>query len=311
MAVMLVFRLLQYRRTASICACSLGLLLLWTPPLLAQSASPAIPAAMEARIVSLRSQTPYDPHQLLPILAKADVVYLGETHDRAADHKAQLAIIQALHRLHPRLVIGMEMFQRPYQSVLNRYMVGELDEAQLQTLTQYQRRWGFPWEFYAPILRFAREQQRPVIALNVPSEVTRRVARSGLSSLTLAERRFIPPLSAIVLEPDSYREELRRVYDEMHQGKGNNTSFERFFQAQVLWDETMAEQIAQTLRQRPNSLMVVLVGQGHLVGGYGIPDRVARRFPSRPSFRQISILLNPDPELRQQQDVADYFWFSQ
>jgi uncharacterized iron-regulated protein len=285
-------------------------MLLWMPPVLAQSSPPPSSIAINAQIVSPRSQTPYTPQTLLPVLAKADVVYLGETHDSQADHRAQLAIIQALDRLHPRLVIGMEMFQRPYQSVLNRYLSGELNEAELQSLAQYQRRWGFPWEFYAPILRFAREQQRPVVALNVPSEVTRKVARSGLSSLTLAERRFIPPLSAIALEPDAYRQKIRQIYDEMHQGKGNNTSFERFFQAQVLWDETMAEQIAQTLRQQPGCLMVVLVGQGHLIGGYGIPDRVARRLQSHRPLRQISILLNPDTEIQQQKDVADYFWYS-
>jgi uncharacterized iron-regulated protein len=67
--------------------------------------------------------------------------------------------------------------------------------------------------------------------------------------------------------------------------------FERFFQAQVLWDETMADRIA---RSAPTAQVIVLAGQGHLIYGYGIPDRVARR---QPGIRQTVILLSPDPEL--------------
>lgn len=303
--------LIPRSQAARACSWSVSVLLLLIPPVLAEPSTSPVNPPVEAQIVSLRSQKTYTPEAILQILAKADVVYLGETHDSEADHAAQLAILQTLDRLHPRLVIGMEMFQRPYQSVLDHYLAGKLTEAELQDRTQYQQRWGYPWEFYAPILRLAKARQRPVIALNAPTEVTRKVARSGLSSLTLAERRFIPPTSAIALEPASYREHIRRMYDEMHQGKGNHTSFERFFQAQVLWDETMAERIAQVLQQQPGSLVVVMVGQGHLVSGYGIPGRVTRRLPSNSTLRQFSILLNPPPEIEQTQGaIADYFWYS-
>ncbi|PSB35586.1 ChaN family lipoprotein [Stenomitos frigidus] len=244
-------------------------------------------------------------------LAQADVVYLGETHDRPADHQAQLEIIQALQQLRPELAIGMEMFQRPYQSVLNRYLAGALTEAELQTQSQYQNRWGYPWDFYAPILRFAQSHQLPVIALNTPTEITRKTARTGLKSLTLTERRFIPPPSAVVLGPQVYRDRLQKIYG-AHDG---SASLEQFFQAQVLWDETMAERIAQTLQQQPKRLVVVLVGQGHLLYGDGIPARVARRVQatrSRAPFTQISLLFNVEaPEIRRDRQIADYIWSSQ
>ncbi|MCL6433690.1 MAG: ChaN family lipoprotein, partial [Leptolyngbyaceae cyanobacterium HOT.MB2.61] len=152
-------------------------------------------------------------------------------------------------------------------------------------------------------------QGLPVIALNTPTEVTRKVARSGLESLTLAEKRFIPPISAIALGPASYRQRLRQIYDDIHHGKTSQANFERFFQAQVLWDETMAERIARSLQQEPKRLVVVLVGQGHVIYGEGIPSRVARRVPK---VSQVSILLNPSEEFQSQQDkaIADYFWFT-
>ncbi|UBF26273.1 ChaN family lipoprotein [Kovacikia minuta CCNUW1] len=266
---------------------------------------------LTATIAHARSSQPLPPQTALQQLARANVIYLGETHDRPADHAAQLAIIEALHCLRPQLAIGMEMFQRPYQSVLDRYLSGNLTETELKDLSQYQKRWGFEWEFYAPILRFAKQNRLPVLALNTPTEVTRKVSRSGLESLTLAERRFIPSRSAIVLEPESYRQRLREIYTGIHHGKSNSSQFEYFFQAQVLWDETMAERIAQILQRDPGILVVVLVGQGHLVYGNGLPSRVARRLlPMQPSFSQVSVLLNPPQEVQSEKEVADYFWFS-
>ncbi|MBV8884224.1 MAG: ChaN family lipoprotein [Chroococcidiopsidaceae cyanobacterium CP_BM_RX_35] len=47
-------------------------------------------------------------------LVQADVIYLGENHNRAADHQAELEIIRELHQRHPKIAITMEMFQRPY-----------------------------------------------------------------------------------------------------------------------------------------------------------------------------------------------------
>ncbi len=227
-------------------------------------------------------------------MQQADVVYLGETHDRAADHAAQLAIIQTLHDRAPNLAIGLEMFQRPYQKLLDRYIAGELDEAGLRDRSEYDKRWGFDWELYAPILRYAKAQKIPLIALNTPQEVTRKVSRQGLASLNWNDRRFIPPLSEIRTAPDAYRKMLADIFTNMHPaGKTTDpTRFDRFFQAQVLWDETMAERITQI----PHRPVVVLVGQGHLVYRYGIPDRVDRR---RPGLKQIVILLSPESDMDQ------------
>lgn len=286
-------------------AWSLGITLWCTPPIYAQTPS----LAPDVSVSSPRSQS-YDPQMILKKLAQASVVYLGENHDRADDHRGQLEIIRALHRLNPNLAIALEMFQRPYQSVLDRYLAGEITESQLQELSQYEQRWGFPWEYYAPILRFAKANRLTVIALNTPSEVTRKVARGGLESLTFEDRRFIPPVSEIRAEPEVYRERIRQIYQEMHQGKGNSKGFDRFFVAQVLWDETMAEQISRFLLANAQTQVIVLAGQGHIIYGDGIPSRVARRMPKNRKFSQSLVLLNPPQVFVTQTNrpIADYFW---
>ena len=68
---------------------------------------------------------------IIPALAGKRVVLVAETHDRYDHHLTQLEIIRRLHALNPRLAIGMEIFQQPYQAVLDDYIEGRLDEQAL------------------------------------------------------------------------------------------------------------------------------------------------------------------------------------
>ncbi|MCP2726975.1 ChaN family lipoprotein [Limnofasciculus baicalensis] len=247
---------------------------------------------------------------ILDELVKADVVYLGETHNNPDDHKAQLEILQALHQRNPKIAIAMEMFQRPYQSIIDRYLAGELTEAELIEQTEYEKRWGFPWEYYAPLLRFAKDNKLPVLALNTPTEITRKVARHGLESLTLDEQKHIPPLTEIRTDNPDYRKMIQEIYEQHQEGShGNSTSFERFFTTQVLWDETMAETIAQFIIANPDYQVVAIAGKGHIIYGYGIPSRVARRI-NTPDFLQYSLLFGvaEDGKLDGENRIADFFW---
>jgi uncharacterized iron-regulated protein len=255
-----------------------------------------------------------DRRRLLQKIGTANVIYLGETHDSLADHKAQLGIVKALQEQKPRMAIALEMFQKPYQSAIDGYLNDTLSEADLLEQTQYKKRWGFDWEFYAPILRFAKAKRIPVLALNTPTEITRKVARSGLESLSADDFQWIPPRSEIDLSNASYRKRILETYESFHQGKGNSDGFERFFQAQVLWDETMAGAIAQYWLKHPDRQIVVLVGQGHILFGDGIPSRVARRIKAagRREWKQTTVLLNPSEEIKAKSPgAADFFWISE
>ncbi|NJN87635.1 MAG: ChaN family lipoprotein [Leptolyngbyaceae cyanobacterium SL_7_1] len=235
-------------------------------------------------------------------------VFWGETHDRPADHNAQLQLIQALHRQNSQLAIGMEMFQRPFQPVLDEYLDGTISATQLRQRSQYDRRWGFPWEYYAPILEYAQTHRIPVLALNTPTEVTQRVARKGLAALMESDLAWIPPLADIHTDHEAYRQFLRPIYDDFHQEHGSSQGFENFVAAQVLWDETMAETIAAFWLGNPTSQVVVLAGQGHIMYGYGIPSRVDRRITA--DLEQRLILLNPDPSRLAEPAIADFLWLA-
>jgi hypothetical protein len=75
--------------------------------------------------------------QLTQQLALAKVVYLGETHDSAEDHRLQLEIIGQLQKKNSKVAIALEMFQRPYQGVVDDYLAGKIDEQELLAKTEY------------------------------------------------------------------------------------------------------------------------------------------------------------------------------
>ncbi|MEL6456730.1 MAG: ChaN family lipoprotein [Cyanobacteria bacterium J06621_15] len=292
---------------SKLCILSLGIILIYTLPSCATEA-----AKISCSEKFSNSQCVDNLNQILPELKKAKVVYLGETHDSSQDHQNQLRILKELHKNNPKLAIGMEMFQRPYQEAINQYIAGKITETELVEKTEYKNRWGFDWELYAPILRFAKEKQIPVLALNTPSEISRKVAKEGLEKLTDEEKKFIPPVTEIRLDNVPYRQMILKAF-EQHQsaGHGNSNSANRFFLAQVLWDETMADGIASYIKANPDYQMVVLAGQGHVVFGYGIPSRVERRIQDNnkdKNFTHKSVLLSvPDiTPIEKDKPVADF-----
>jgi uncharacterized iron-regulated protein len=240
-------------------------------------------------------------------LQTANVIYLGETHDRVADRQQQLAIIQALFNYQPRVAIAMEMFQRPAQPILDRYVAGKITETELRQQTEFDRRWGFNWEDFVPLLRFAKANRLKLIAINTPTEITRKVAKQGLESLTGQDLQYIPPIDQIDPSNTKYRDSILASYQQ-HMGKAPiaSKSFDRFYTAQLLWDETMAERIANFVKQQPDYRVVVLAGRAHVIYGYGIPDRVRRRM-GQSKFTQKTVLLSDEGD-QQPPQPADFIW---
>ncbi len=237
---------------------------------------------------------------LVEAVADRQVVFIGETHDRYDHHLNQLAVIDGLHGRHDDLVIGMEFFQQPFQSNLDDFIAGKISEGELLSKTEYFDRWRFDYRLYRPILRYAREHQIPLIALNVPSELSEKVAEGGLEVLEEEERAYVS--DGVERENAAYEGHLREIF--AHHPHTEDRDFERFLDAQLLWDEGMAQRAAAHFRTSPNGHMVVLAGAGHLERGYGIPDRVRRRVPV-----SSAVVLN-GPRADLDPAVADYLILS-
>jgi uncharacterized iron-regulated protein len=217
--------------------------------------------------------------ELTDRLLDADLVCIGETHSSAVDHQVQLMIIKALHARDERLGVGMEMFQRPYQKALDRYIAGSTNETAMLEDTDYRKRWGYDWELYRPIADFCRRNKVPLAALNVSDELRARVRKVGYDKLTAEEKKQIGPVDFNVkAHRDHWFEQLGKMHGHGDLPKEDK---ERYYRIMTLWDEYMADSAARFQKDRKLRRMVILAGSGHIDRGFGIPDRAARRTGGR------------------------------
>ncbi len=142
-----------------------------------------------ASLVDAATGKEIDLETLLAAVRTKQVLYVGERHDQPLDHNVQYSILRHLHREEPSLAIGMEMFQTPYQQPLDEWRAGRIDETVLRRETEYDKRWGFDFSMYRPILEYARSNGIEVVALNAPRELAYAVAKDGVDGLSRNRRR--------------------------------------------------------------------------------------------------------------------------
>ena len=225
-----------------------------------------------APLTAVDLDAPLSIDRVVDQLASKRVVFVGETHDRYDHHLNQLEIIRRLHELDRDLAIGVEYFPQHFQPQLDDYLAGRTTEDQFLHAVDYYRTWGYDYRLYAPIFRFAREQQIPIRALNVPADLPSAVAKVGLAGLSEQQRASLPP--DIQPADESYRARLREAFEGHPSAKPG--AFDRFVEAQLVWDEGMAAAAAAYLNANANRRMVILAGSGHVAFGSGIPSRLER-----------------------------------
>lgn len=208
-------------------------------------------------------------------LTGKSVILLGEIHDRADDHRWQLDMLQALHWQQPDMALAFEMFPRRLQPVLDRWLAGELGEAEFLKQSEWDKVWAFDARHYLPIFRFAREHKLPMLALNVDRELVKEVSSAGWAAVPDARREGVGQPAAPL---PAYRQSLRDIFDQHHASKHDKqdaeTHFSRFVEAQLLWDRAMAEAIARYRQAHPGTRVVGILGAGHIRHGHGVPHQL-------------------------------------
>ncbi len=210
-----------------------------------------------------------DADALWADLRKATVVHFAETHDHVRGHELELEAVRQLAGDKGDFAVGFEMFPRSLQPVLDQWTAGELTEWEFMEGVNWYKSWGFPYRLFRPIFLYCRDHHIPLVALNAPADINRKVGRGGLKSLTDEERSQLP--AEIVLTNAQHRRNFEEILPH-HPGVRVGTFYEAF----CVWDEMMAESGANWLKAHGGRLMVI-AGSGHIRTGLGIPDRLKRR----------------------------------
>lgn len=214
--------------------------------------------------------------ELLARASKAQVVLLGESHDDADHHRWELQTVAALAALHPKLVLGFEMFPRRVQAALDRWVAGDLSEAEFLKASDWSQVWGYDAAFYLPLFHFARLNHAPMMALNVERDLVHAVRAKGLAAVAPEKREGVSDPAAA---SEAY---LARLFDAYAQHPEKNASapartdpeFRRFVDAQLVWDRAMAQALAAAAERDPDALVVGVMGSRHIAHGDGVPHQL-------------------------------------
>jgi uncharacterized iron-regulated protein len=239
--------------------------------------------------------------KVLPQLKKDRVILVGEHHTNENHHRMQLQAIRMLHEAGVKVAIGMEMFRRDSQPELDLWVAGNLDEKAFEKI--YDANWSFPWSFYSPILLYAKDNRIPIIGLNVPSDITRQVARAGYQSLSEDQKGYLGNVACRV--DKEYMDFIRQAFGSHAHGDMN---FLYFCEAQMVWDTVMAVTALDYIEQHPDTVMVILAGTGH-VRKQAIATQISNRvtipltvfLPEVPGSIEKDLVDNRD---------ADYIWMT-
>lgn len=213
--------------------------------------------------------------QLTDRLLEAELVIVGETHDSEIHHRLQLQILKAIFASDESVGLGMEMFHRPFQKVLDDYVGGKLTEEEFLKGTEYEKRWGFAWSLYRPLVEFARRNGVAMAALNAPRELTGRLAKVGYDALTDDEKK---QLGDVDFQAKEHRAYWFERLGKMHGGRTpTDEQKERSYQVMAAWDEVMGRSAVEFRAERRLHRMVVLAGSGHVDRGIGIAARAGKR----------------------------------
>jgi len=235
-----------------------------------------------------------DQQVMLGQVSRTQVVFVGETHDNPASHRLELEILQTLQQHNPKkITLAMEMFTPSQQPVLDLWIKGNLSERDFLQQVDWYHTWRMNFAFYRPLLSYCREHKIPLLALNAENSLKRKVARTPLSELSEQDQQLLPDMN----DSDPYQEAMVQAFFSDH--KMGQTMLDGFQRVQTLWDETMAQNLANYLKnQGKDRQVLVIAGGNHIRYGFGIPRRLFRHIP-------VSYLLIGSEELNIPKDKQD------
>jgi len=218
------------------------------------------------------------PRELAARLGGVRVVFVGESHTSMEYHDVQRRLIEELTAAGRKVFVGLEMYPYTEQDWLDRWSRGELSEEAFLKDSHWYRNWGYHWHYYRDIFRFARERQIRMFGVNTPREVVSAVRKKGFANLTEEEASRIP--SRIDTSSEDHRRLFKAYFspeDSLHLTGMTEEQIEAMYSAQATWDATMGYNAVQALRRYgdPETIMVVLIGSGHVAYGLGA-ERQAR-----------------------------------
>ena len=215
------------------------------------------------------SQAPISLQEIATQVRPGDIVILGEEHNQKGCAEGQLKFLRTLKKNNLHVNVGMEFLDFTQQGDTDSFRGGKISESEFLNRINWG---GFDFSLYREQILFPDSRfDEELVALNAPRFVTSQIARGGLDSLTEAQKGLLPP---------DFQKGRLSYFERFVSAIGhikNPDALDRYFLAQSLWDDTMAYQALRFLSRKPQSVLVIIVGEFHSQYGGGLPDRILAR----------------------------------
>jgi len=259
---------------------------LWALVLLAGCQHVVAPP-LSAEIRDLRSGEVLGAQQLLARLAEPERLIIGEQHDNADHHAAQLWLLQALGEQRAQGSLLLEMLTPNQQAKVDAARQAKSGPADLPAALAWQEGWD--WNLYGPIVRFALTQPYPLLAANLDDSEIRAFYRNP------------PALVGPRSNAQTVRNTLLGQISESHCGLLPESQMPAMLAIQQQRDRRMAERM---LAAPPPTIL--LAGAWHARKDVGVPlhllDLGAGKAPT--------VLMLAEQGAAVSAAMADYVWYT-
>lgn len=251
--------------------------------------------------------------------ARADVILFGELHGHAVCNAIEAQLFHALLQQAGPSALAMEFFEKDTQAALRDYLDGHSDESAFMTQTRQNRDYLLA---HRPLIEMCRTDHAPVIAANAPRRLVREYRLSKLSfdefrrSRGVEDQQWLPRSSEHL--PGPYFDRFVEVIKSHPPAPAASTTtapallplsdpggpssaamkpavtaipdpFIVSFRPQLLWDDSMAESVADFRAANLDHRVMLIVGRFHVANEGGTLQKFRQR---RPGDKVLTIVFS-------------------
>ncbi|WP_242207050.1 MULTISPECIES: ChaN family lipoprotein [unclassified Pseudomonas] len=245
------------------------------------------PPPINGEIRDLRSGQVLTAQQLLVRLAAPERLIIGEQHDNADHHVAQLWLLRALGEQRPQGSLLLEMLTPDQQPKVDAVRQAASPPSGLPETLAWQEGWD--WNLYGPIIRFALTQTYPLLAANLENSEIR------------AFYRHPPLLNGAHSNAPSVKETLLEQIAESHCGLLPESQMPAMLAVQQQRDRRMAERLLAAPKPA-----LLLAGAWHARKDVGVPLHVV----DLGAIESPTVLMLAEQGGEVTAAMADYVWYT-
>src|SRR5881296_1528550 len=138
---------------------------------------------------------------------QADLVYIGDYHALPAAQEFAARLLGEIAQRSRETVLCLEVVYTRNQKILDRYMQGEIDDAEFLKGIRYDLDWGYDWSSFRRLFDVARQHALPVYGIDTEPRsglryIRKRDAHAAARIAEVAEER--PRARIVVVTGESH-----------------------------------------------------------------------------------------------------------